>query len=143
MRVCFIISYSPQSKSILTCYPFLLLIQLLMAGTAFFRHSIPYELFYGVHFLFFAMYALAIGEYDVLLLILLFFAFSTDASSFVSLQLTRLTLPKGAGRRTEVKRSSGLLLLSSIIFATMQRCGLTRGESKCVYLLSTVASSTV
>lgn len=37
--------------------------KLLMAYTAFFRHSIPYELFYGVHFLFFAMYALAIGEY--------------------------------------------------------------------------------
>lgn len=36
---------------------------LLMAGTAYFRHSIPYELFYGVHFLFFfAMYVLAIAH---------------------------------------------------------------------------------
>lgn len=36
-----------------------------MAGTAFFRHSIPYEVFYGVHFLFLAMYAIAVGEYVV------------------------------------------------------------------------------
>eukprot|EP00984_Skeletonema_dohrnii_P017189 scaffold7772_cov128-Skeletonema_dohrnii-CCMP3373.AAC.1 len=33
-----------------------------MAGTAFFRHSIPYELFYGVHFLFLALYAVAVAH---------------------------------------------------------------------------------
>eukprot|EP00984_Skeletonema_dohrnii_P017190 scaffold7773_cov88-Skeletonema_dohrnii-CCMP3373.AAC.1 len=33
-----------------------------MAGTAFFRHSIPYEVFYGVHFLFLAMYAVAVAH---------------------------------------------------------------------------------
>ena len=36
-----------------------------MAGTAFFRHSIPYEVFYAVHFLFLAVYAIAVGEYVV------------------------------------------------------------------------------
>ena len=90
-----------------------------MAGTAFFRHSIPYELFYGVHFLFFAMYALAIGEHT-LVIFYLFLAFSTDVSHIsFSLQLTHLTLHKGAGKRTEARRSGGSLLLSSTIFATM------------------------
>ncbi len=36
-----------------------------MAGTALFRHSIPYELFYAVHFLVLAVYAIAVGEYAV------------------------------------------------------------------------------
>ncbi len=102
VAVCCIISYSyspQQSKSILICYPFLLSIQLLMAGTAFFRHSIPYELFYGVHFLFFAMYALAIGEYDVLLVILLFFAFSTDVSSFCFPTAHTLDIAQRSGKK--------------------------------------------
>ena len=38
--------------------------------------------------------------------------------TFVSLQHIRLTLARGAGRRIGAKRSSGLLLLSSITFAT-------------------------
>jgi predicted ferric reductase len=33
-----------------------------MASTAFFRHSIPYEVFYAVHFLFLVMYSLAIAH---------------------------------------------------------------------------------
>eukprot|EP00985_Skeletonema_marinoi_P000624 scaffold224_cov108-Skeletonema_marinoi.AAC.22 len=49
----------------LICFVFYLPLKLLMAGTAFFRHSIPYEVFYGVHFLFLAMYAIAVGEYVV------------------------------------------------------------------------------
>lgn len=35
---------------------------ILMASTAYFRNTIPYELFYGVHFLFLAMYSLAIAH---------------------------------------------------------------------------------
>jgi hypothetical protein len=51
------------------------------------------------------------------------------------LQHIRLTLPRGVGRKTEAKQSNGSLPPSYIIFATMQRCGSTRGESaRCIYL---------
>mmetsp|Transcript_41778 Transcript_41778/g.87688 ORF Transcript_41778/g.87688 Transcript_41778/m.87688 type:complete len:516 (-) Transcript_41778:72-1619(-) len=49
------------SEIMLTGY-FILGLLLMMAGTAYFRHSIPYEMFYTVHFLFIAMYSLAIAH---------------------------------------------------------------------------------
>ncbi len=52
------------SLSLSSITSFYLLSQLLMAGTAFFRHSVPYELFYGIHFLFLAMHAIAVGKYS-------------------------------------------------------------------------------
>ena len=63
----------------------------------------------------------------------LFFSFDLYVSSLLSLQLQlqhiRLTLVRGAGRKTGAKRSSGSLPPSYIIFVTMQWCGSTRGES--------------
>lgn len=65
----------------------------------------------------------------------LFFSFDLYVSLHsLQLQHIRLTLVRGAGRKTGAKRSSGSLPPSYIIFVTMQWCGSTRGESTwCIY----------